>query len=120
MRYRWPENTQFTQVVLSVEQEVCSLCQRHLHVCDHRFHPILSLQGPLRLVCKLAHCPDPQCPAHGHTLSPLAAPQPPPPSGPTPWHFFPCPASRRFSRHWSVPQLRAELRDTYRIRLSDD
>src|SRR4051794_27075436 len=70
MRYRWPENTLFTQVVLSVEQEVCSLCQRHLHVCDHRFHPILSLQGPLQLVCKLAHCPDPGCPAHCHTLSP--------------------------------------------------
>jgi len=47
MRYRWPEDTQFTEVVLTVEQEVCSLCQRHLHVCDHRFHPILSLQGPL-------------------------------------------------------------------------
>jgi len=41
MRYRWPEDTPFTQVILSVEQEVCSRCQRHLHVCDHRFHPIL-------------------------------------------------------------------------------
>jgi hypothetical protein len=27
---------------------------------------------------------------------------------------------RRFARHWSVPQLRAELQDTYHIRLSDD
>src|SRR5207245_10882893 len=27
---------------------------------------------------------------------------------------------RRFARHWSVPQLRAELQDTYQIRLSDD
>jgi hypothetical protein len=25
-----------------------------------------------------------------------------------------------FSRHWSVPQLRLELQDTYQIRLSDD
>ena len=75
MRYRWPENTQFTRVVLSVEQEVCSLCQSNLHVCDHRFHPILSLQGPLELVCKLAHCPDPDCPAHRHTLSPMAEAQ---------------------------------------------
>ena len=71
MRYRWPEDTQFTPVILTVEQEVCALCQRHLHVCDHRFHPILSLQGPLQLVCKLAHCPDPCCPAHHHTLSPF-------------------------------------------------
>jgi hypothetical protein len=27
---------------------------------------------------------------------------------------------RRFARHWSVPQLRAELKDTHQIRLSDD
>ena len=27
---------------------------------------------------------------------------------------------RRFARHWSVPQLRLELQDTYQIRLSDD
>ncbi len=67
MRYRWPENTQFTRVDLTVEQEACSLCQRRLHICDQRFHPILSLQGPLQLVCKLAHCPDPDCPADAHT-----------------------------------------------------
>src|SRR5438874_143102 len=58
MRYRWPENTPFSRVVLSVEQEVCPLCQRRLHVCDHRFHRVFSLDGPLELVCKLAHCPD--------------------------------------------------------------
>jgi hypothetical protein len=27
---------------------------------------------------------------------------------------------RRFARHWAVPQLRAELQDTYQSRLSDD
>jgi hypothetical protein len=27
---------------------------------------------------------------------------------------------RRFSRHWSVPQLRLEVHDTHRLRLSDD
>jgi hypothetical protein len=120
MRYRWPEDTQFTQVVLSVEQEVCSLCQRRLHVCDHRFHPILSLQGPLRLVCKLAHCPDPGCPAHHHTLSPLAEAQLTLPYWLIGWDVFAWLGFRRFSRHWSIPQLQAELRDSYAIRLSDD
>jgi hypothetical protein len=120
MRYRWPENTQFTQVVLTVEQEVCSLCQRHLHVCDHRFHPILSLQGPLALVCKLAHCPDPRCPAHRHTLSPLAETQITLPYWLIGWDVFSWLGFRRFTRHWSIPQLQSELRDSYRIRLSDD
>jgi hypothetical protein len=120
MRYRWPEDTQFKQVVLTVEQEVCSLCQRHLHVCDHRFHPILSLQGPLQLVCKLAHCPDPACPAHRHTLSPLAETQFTLPYWLLAWDVFSWLGFRRFRRHWSIPQLQAELQDTYCIRLSDD
>jgi hypothetical protein len=120
MRYRWPEDTQFTRVVLSVEQEVCSLCQRHLHVCDHRFHPILSLQGPLELVCKLAHCPDPGCPAHGRTLSPLAEAQITLPYWLIGWDVFSWLGFRRFTRHWSIPQLQAELRDSFRLRLSDD
>ncbi len=120
MRYRWPEDTQFTQVVLTVEQEVCSLCQRHLHVCDHRFHPILSLQGPLQLLCKLAHCPDPCCPAHCYTLSPLAETQITLPYWLIGWDVFSWLGLGRFSRHWSIPQLQAELRDSYRIRLSDD
>jgi len=120
MRYRWPEETQFTQVVLTVDQEVCSLCQRHLHVCDHRFHPILSLQGPLELVCKLAHCPDPCCAAHRRTLSPLAEAQITLPYWLIGWDVFCWLGFRRFRRHWSIPQLQAELRDTYHIRLSDD
>ena len=120
MRYRWPENTQFKQVVLSVEQENCSLCQRHLHVCDHRFHPILTLQGPLRLVCKLAHCPDPCCAAHCRTLSPLAETQITLPYWLIGWDLFSWLGFRRFRRHWSIPQLQAELRDSYGIRLSDD
>ena len=120
MRYRWPENALFTQVVLSVEQEVCSVCQRHLHVCDHRFHPILSLQGPLQLVCKLAHCPDPTCAAHRHTLSPLAESSLTLPWWLIGWDVFTWLGFRRFTRHWSIPQLQAELKDTYHIRLSDD
>lgn len=120
MRYRWPENTQFTRVDLTVEQEACSVCQRRLHICDHRFHPILSLQGPLQLVCKLAHCPDPDCPAHRHTLSPLAESQLTLPYWLIGWDVFCWLGFRRFSRHWSIPQLQAELRDSYKIRLSDD
>jgi hypothetical protein len=120
MRYRWPEDTQFTQLVLRVEQEVCALCQRHLHVCDHRFHPILSLQGPLQLVCKLAHCPEPGCPAHRQTLSPLAETQLTLPYWLIGWDVFSWLGFRRFTRHWSIPQLQAELLDSYGIRLSDD
>jgi hypothetical protein len=36
------------------------------------------------------------------------------------WDVFCWLGHRRFARHWSVPQLRAELKDTHQIRLSDD
>ena len=120
MRFSWPADTPFTRRILRVEQQTCSLCQRHLHVCDHRFHRLHSFQGPLELVCKLAHCPDDQCPAHHATLSPLAETQITLPRWSIAWDVFCWLGQRRFARHWSVPQLRDELRDTYHIPLSKD
>jgi hypothetical protein len=120
MRYRWPADTAFTQRALTVEQEGCSLCQRALTICDHRFHRLFTLQGPVEIVCKLAHCPDPDCPAHAHTLSPLAEAQLTLPWWLIGWDVFCWLGHRRFARHWSIPQLQAELRDSYHIHLSDD
>jgi hypothetical protein len=120
MRYRWPADTVFTQQVLTVEQEQCSVCQRALTICDHRFHRIFTLQGPLEIVCKLAHCPDRACPAHSHTLSPLAEARITLPWWLIGWDVFCWMGHRRFARHWSVPQLQAELRDSFHIPLSDD
>src|SRR3954453_23777539 len=120
MRYRWPADTAFTQHVLTVEQEDCALCQRALNICDHRFHRIFTLQGPLEIVCKLARCPNRACPAHAHTQSPLAEAQITLPWWLIGWDVFCWLGFRRFTRHWSIPQLQAELRDSFRIRLSDD
>lgn len=36
------------------------------------------------------------------------------------WDVFCWLGHRRFARHWSVPQLRAELKDSYAIELSED
>ena len=120
MRYRWPADTAFTQHVLTVEQEDCVLCQRPLNICDHRFHRIFTLQGPLEIVCKRARCPSPVCPAHAHTLSPLAEAQITLPWWLIGWDVFCWMGFRRFTRHWSIPQLQAELLDHFRIGLSDD
>src|SRR5260370_366304 len=72
MRFRWPTDTVFNRVILKVEQECCSLCCRRLYVCDHRPHRIFTLQGPVELLCKLAHCPGASCAVHSKTLSPQA------------------------------------------------
>jgi hypothetical protein len=120
MRFSWPADTVFTQQVLRVEQETCTLCQRHLRVCDHRVHRIFTLNGPVEIVCKLAHCPDHACAAHSRTLSPLAEAQFTLPWWTIGWDVFCWLGHRRFARHWSVPQLQAELRESYGIGLSDD
>ena len=72
MRSPWPEDTVFRRLLLDVEDQHCEHCGATLHVCDHRFHRIHTLQGPLELVCRLAHCSDRVCPARRHTLSPAA------------------------------------------------
>jgi hypothetical protein len=117
---RWPADMVFTPQVLTVEQRDCAVCGHRLTICDHRSHRIFTLNGPLELVCKLAHCPDHACSAHTRTLSPLAEAQITLPWWIIGWDVFCWLGHRRFARHWSVPQLRAELADTYQIPLSED
>jgi hypothetical protein len=118
MRHRWPEDTRFTRVVLEVEDNVCAVCGAALHICDHRRHRIFTLQGPVEVVCKLAHCSDRQCAAHAKTRSPYAETTLTLPWWLMGWDVFCWMGHRRFARHWSVPQIRGELADTYQISLS--
>jgi hypothetical protein len=120
MRHRWPADTPFTRMVLDVEEKVCGVCGRNLHVCDHRQHRIFTLQGPLELVCKLAHCSDRNCSVHSKTISPYAETTLTLPWWLIGWDVFCWMGQRRFARHWAVPQIRAELADSYQICLSAD
>jgi hypothetical protein len=118
MRFRWPKGTAFRRLVLDVEQPCCAHCGAPLHVCDHRIHRIYTLEGPLELCCRLAHCSDPACPRRPHTLSPAAELSLTLPGWLIGWDVFCFIGHRRFARHWSVPQVRYELLDSYRIKLS--
>src|SRR5262245_60897961 len=120
MRFHWPKDTRFGRKILDVEQDACSLCGQALHICDHRFHRIFTLKGPMELVCRLAHCSDPDCPARGQTHSPAAELSFALPRWLIGWDVFCWMGQRRFARHWSVAQLQTEWRDTYRIPLSFD
>jgi hypothetical protein len=91
-----------------------------MHVCDHRRHPIYTLQGPRLLVNRLVHCADPDCAAHHRTVSPEAEAAIALPRSIIGWDLFCWIGHRRFARHWSVPQIRAELLDSRQIELSDD
>src|SRR4051794_37947429 len=118
MRVRRSEGTVFTRLVLDVEQDRCDHCGSRLHICDHRTRRIYTLDGSVQLCCRLAHCSDPACPRRCRTLSPKAELSLALPGWLIGWDVFCWMGHRRFARHWSVPQIRAELRDGYGIALS--
>jgi len=91
-----------------------------MHICDHRYRRIHTLDGPVQLVCKLNHCPDPACPGHAKTKSPeleitLALPQ-----VAIGWDVFCWIGHRRCSRHMAISLIQSELLDDYQIKLSED
>ena len=120
MAYRWPAGTVFTRIDLDVEERSCPVCARDMHVCDHRYHHLWTLAGPTQVVNRLVRCPDPTCDSRGQTFSPEAELSISMSRWCMGWDVLCWLGHRRFARHWSVPQLRAELQDTYHIRLSDD
>ena len=70
MAFTWPEDTDFALWELDVLDRDCPFCGRMMYVCDHRYRRVHTLDGPVQLVCKLNHCPDPRCPGHAKTKSP--------------------------------------------------
>jgi len=120
MPHRWADGTEFVRVVLDVEDRACQQCGRKRHVCDHRRHRIFTLAGPRQVVCRLVKCPDRSCPGHHRTASPECEAAFCLPRSILGWDVFCWIGHRRFARHWSVPQLRAELQDRYQILVSED
>jgi hypothetical protein len=91
-----------------------------MHICDHRYRRLHTLEGPVQLICKLNHCPDRACPGHAKTKSPeleitIALPQ-----VAIGWDVFCWIGHRRCSRHMAISLIRSELLDDYGIKLSED
>jgi hypothetical protein len=120
MPYDWPEDTDFALWELDVLDRDCPTCGRMMHVCDHRYRRFHTLQGPVELLCRLNHCPDPHCPGHRKTKSPETEITIALPKWAIGWDVFCWIGHRRCSRHWAIPQIQGELRDDYGIRLSVD
>ncbi len=106
-------------VVLDREDRVCPQCGGRMHVRCSRQRCIHSLDGPLQLDLKLVQCSNAQC-AQMKLFSPEQECGYAMPRWGIGWDVFCWIGQRRFSRHWSVPQIRHELYDSYQIRLSDD
>jgi hypothetical protein len=119
MSYRWPAGTDFTLLELDRLDRDCAVCGRRMSICDHRYRRLHTLDGPVQLVCKLNHCPDPNCPGHATTKGPEIEATIAPPQWAIGWDVFCWIGHRRFARHWAIPQIQTELLDTYGIKLSD-
>jgi len=120
MAYRWPADTDFALLELDVLDRDCPVCGRMMYICDHRYRYFHTLDGPVELVCKLNHCPDPDCPGHAKTKSPELEIAIALPKLAISWDVLCWIGHRRCSRHWSITQIQAELLDAYGIKLSAD
>ena len=64
--------------------------------------------------------PDKGCAGHREKRGAAVAMSVAPPFWPVSWDVFAWMGHRRFARHWSVPQIRAELLDRFGIDVSAD
>ena len=120
MPYNWPADTDFALCELDVLDRACPACGRRMYICDHRYRRFHTLEGPVQLICKLNHCPDPRCPGHAKTKSPELEITIAPPYWAIGWDVFCWIGHRRCSRHMAIPYIQSELLDGYGIKLSED
>jgi hypothetical protein len=120
MAFSWPKDLEFTPWDLDVIDRGCPFCGRMMHVCDHRQRRLYTLDGPVELICKLNHCPDPHCPGYAKTKAPEQEIMIALPHWAIGWDVLCWIGQRRFARHWAIAQIRGELGDAYGIKISED
>jgi hypothetical protein len=87
---------------------------------DVRWRKLRSLKGLMKLRVPVRKCTDPDCPLVGQRLGAEVELGFAPPHWTVSWDLFAWMGHRRFSRHWSVPQIRHELADRFFVDVSDD
>ena len=122
LRLRWDPGVKFRKLVLEPEPDDrrCSHCGQFTHIYEHRDRRLYLLTGATHLVSKIAHCMDKECPGHQEVVESAAEMSLAPPFWTIGWDVFAWMGHRRFARNWSVPQIRAELTDSYGIAVSPD
>jgi hypothetical protein len=120
MSYRWAANTEFREVTLEVLERTCPKCQHPRVIESRRKRRFFTCEGPVHLTCQLCRCSNPDCPEYKTLVSPEAEMRLALPYCVLGWDVLCWLGHRRFARHWSVPQIRQELKDRFAIPLSED
>ena len=112
----WPKNREFRTLTLKPRLRTCAHCGGLAHFKTDKHRRLHSLEGPTHVISKVACCADKQCPGHTERIAPRVEEMSiAPPYWTVSWDLFAWMGHRRFSRHWSVPQIRTELEDSYSI-----
>jgi hypothetical protein len=121
-RLRWDPAIKFRELVLEpdLDDRACAHCGKFTYIYEHRDRRLHLLAGATHLVSKIAHCMDKECPGHQEVVASAREMILAPPFWTIGWDVFAWMGHRRFARHWSVPQIRAELADSYSIAVSPD
>jgi hypothetical protein len=121
-RFRWDLALEYRELVLEPDMvdRPCAYCGVFTYIYAHRDRRLSLFGGPMHLVSKLAHCADLNCPGHMEVVQSAEEMGIAPPYWTIGWDIFAWMGHRRFARHWSVPQIRAELNDSYHIAMSPD
>ena len=117
MPSKWSNDTTFKEIILSVNERTCRQCGSHLAICSHREHRILTKEGAVKLFFQQAHCSNKECSYQTTLINPESELTITMPRFQYDWDLLAWMGFRRFKRHWSVPQIREELLDSYRITL---
>lgn len=118
MPSKWAQNIEFKEITLRVEEQFCKKCGSPLITRKDRIHCISGLEAPLKLICKLSCCSNKQCALRRTLISPKSEIALTAPRWRIGWDLLLWMGFRRFKRHWSVPQISSELRDTDQIDLA--
>jgi hypothetical protein len=121
-RLRWDPGIKFRKLELEpdFDDRPCAHCGKFTHIYENRDRRLYLLTGATHLVSKIAHCVDKGCPGHQEVIESAAEMSLAPPFWTIGWDVFAWMGHRRFARSWSVPQIRAELADSYGIAVSPD
>jgi hypothetical protein len=119
-RIQFPANVDFAAMNVVADDRECEHCGGFLYVRETKHRYVWSSSGAAHLVVRVLCCPDRSCVGFRVAVGQEAEMAVALPYWSVTWEVFAWMGHRRFSRHWSVPQILAELEDRFHIEVSAD
>ena len=119
-KLHWPTTGAVPEVDVRSDDACCVGCGQRGTVEDVRRRKLRSREGRVLLRVPVRECNDPSCLQFRKRVGAEVEMAIAPPHWTVTWDLFAWMGHRRFSRHWSVPQIRHEVHDQFSLDVSDD